>query len=321
MTAPQATPGPAEDGAVAASDATTPAGPATTPDGPAAAPAGPAATPAGSASARDRVAVAADEVAVLEGRDVAVHFGGVKAVDGLSFRITPGKIFGIMGPNGSGKSTLLGAISRLVPLTRGELLLDGEDFNRVPPSGVARRRVARTFQTVRLLSDLTVLENIQLGGDLRPFTPDADAPPGDPWWRNLWGRGEPSAAVREAIERTRLTGLEQARPGELSYGTQRRVEIARALAMRPRLLLLDEPTAGMNHSERREIGALLQRLRGEGLTQLLVEHDVQMMIDTCDYVLSMNFGKLIAEGPPDQVVRDPAVQQAYLGKKWRAQHA
>jgi ABC-type branched-subunit amino acid transport system ATPase component len=280
-----------------------------------------AAVPVGGATARERVAVADGEVAVLEGRDVAVHFGGVKAVDGLSFRITPGKIFGIMGPNGSGKSTLLGAISRLVPLTRGELLLDGEDFNRVPPSGVARLRVARTFQTVRLLSDLTVLENIQLGGDLRPFTPDADAPPGDPWWRNLWGRGEPSAAVREAIERTRLTGLEQARPGELSYGTQRRVEIARALAMRPRLLLLDEPTAGMNQGERREIGALLQRLRGEGLTQLLVEHDVQMMIDTCDYVLSMNFGKLIAEGPPDQVVRDPAVQQAYLGKKWRAQHA
>jgi branched-chain amino acid transport system ATP-binding protein len=342
MTAPREMPDPVEDGALARADGdavraddvevedgaaraddTAPGadGAVDRADGGAARADGAAATSVGGATARDRVAVADGEVAVLEGRDVAVHFGGVKAVDGLSFRITPGKIFGIMGPNGSGKSTLLGAISRLVPLTRGELLLDGEDFIRVPPSGVARRRVARTFQTVRLLSDLTVLENIQLGGDLRPFTEDADAPARDPWWRNLWGRGEPSAAVREAIERTRLTGLEQARPGELSYGTQRRVEIARALAMRPRLLLLDEPTAGMNQGERREIGALLQRLRGEGLTQLLVEHDVQMMIDTCDYVLSMNFGKLIAEGPPDQVVRDPAVQQAYLGKKWRAQHA
>src|ERR687897_303226 len=109
---------------------------------------------AGAATARDRVAVAAYEVAVLEGRDVAVHFGGVKAVDGISFRITPGKIFGIMGPNGSGKSTLLGAISRLVPLTRGELLLDGEDFNRVPPSGVARRRGAGTLPSVRPLPRL-----------------------------------------------------------------------------------------------------------------------------------------------------------------------
>jgi branched-chain amino acid transport system ATP-binding protein len=259
-----------------------------------------------------RVGEIAADTAVLEGRDVAVHFGGVKAVDGISFQITPGKIFGIMGPNGSGKSTLLGAISRLVPLTRGELLLDGEEFHKVSPAAVARRRVARTFQTVRLLSDLTVLENIQLGGDLRPS---------EPWLKRMWGRGPASAAVREAIERTRLNGLEEARPGELSYGTQRRVEIARALAMRPRLLLLDEPTAGMNQGERREIGALLQQLRSEGLTQLLVEHDVQMMIDTCDYVLSMNFGKLIAEGAPDEVVRDPAVQQAYLGKKWRQQHA
>jgi branched-chain amino acid transport system ATP-binding protein len=255
---------------------------------------------------------APDEVAVLEGRDVAVHFGGVKAVDGISFRVTPGKIFGILGPNGSGKSTLLGAISRLVPLTRGQLLLDGDEFHRISPSAVARRRVARTFQTVRLLADLTVLENVQLGGDLQPS---------EPILKRVWGRGELAPPVREAIERTRLTGLEDARPGELSYGTQRRVEIARALAMRPRLLLLDEPTAGMNQGERREIGGLLRQLRGEGLTQLLVEHDVQMMIDTCDYVLAMNFGKLIAEGPPDEVVRDPAVQQAYLGKKWRPTHA
>jgi branched-chain amino acid transport system ATP-binding protein len=253
------------------------------------------------------------DTAVLEARDVAVHFGGVKAVDGLSFEVLPGKIFGILGPNGSGKSTLLGAITRLVPLTSGSLLLDGSRFDKVSAADVARRRVARTFQTVRLLSDLTVLENVQLGGDLR-------AAESGSFLSRIYGKTV-SPAVTEAIERTRLTGLEKQRPGELSYGTQRRVEIARALAMRPRLLLLDEPTAGMNQSERREIGALLQRLRGEGLTQLLVEHDVQMMIDTCDYVLSMNFGKLIAEGPPDQVVRDPAVQQAYLGKKWRAQHA
>lgn len=108
------------------------------------------------------------ETAVLEARDVAVHFGGVRAVDGVSFRVTPGKIFGLLGPNGSGKSTLLGAITRLVPLTHGSLLLDGEPFHRVSAADVARRRVARTFQTVRLLSDLTVLENVQLGGDLRP---------------------------------------------------------------------------------------------------------------------------------------------------------
>ncbi|MET7392859.1 ABC transporter ATP-binding protein [Dactylosporangium sp. NPDC005572] len=266
------------------------------------------ATEAAGATQADRATEpAGNDPVVLEARDVAVHFGGVKAVDGVSFRLTAGKIFGVMGPNGSGKSTLLGAITRLVPLTRGELRLDGEPFHHVPAAGVARRGVARTFQTVRLLSELTVLENVQLGGDLRAE---------GPWLRRVLGRGGASGAVRDAIERTRLTGLEHVRPGELSYGTQRRVEIARALAMRPRLLLLDEPTAGMNQSERREIAGLLRQLRGEGLTQLLVEHDVQMMIDTCDYVLTMNFGALIAEGLPDAVVRDPAVQQAYLGKKW-----
>jgi ABC-type branched-subunit amino acid transport system ATPase component len=184
----------------------------------------------------------------------------------------------------------------------------------VSAANVARRRVARTFQTVRLLPDLTVLENVQLGGDLHA---DAATAVGVSWLRRVIGARDASPAVRDAIERTRLTGLEDRRPGELSYGTQRRVEIARAIAMRPRILLLDEPTAGMNQGERREISELLRQLRSEGLTQLLVEHDVQMMIDTCDHLLAMNFGALIAEGSPHDVVRDSGVQQAYLGKRWK----
>jgi branched-chain amino acid transport system ATP-binding protein len=250
---------------------------------------------------------------VLEARDVAVHFGGVKAVDGLSISLEAGKIYGIIGPNGSGKSTLLGALTRLTQLTRGELFFDGQEYHRVPPAEVAKRRVARTFQTVRLLADLTVLDNIQLGADAGTGTGSGGA------FRRMFGRGR-SPAVAEAISRTSLQGFEDYYPSELSYGTQRRVEIARAIAMDPRLLLLDEPTAGMNQKERAEISELLKSLRGEGLCQLLVEHDVQMMIDTCDYVFAMNFGHLIAEGTPTEVVREPQVQEAYLGKKWR-EHA
>lgn len=243
----------------------------------------------------------ATPTAVLETSDVAVHFGGVKAVDGVSLTLTEGKIFGILGPNGSGKSTLLAAITRLVPLTRGRLFFDGLPYEGQPSHVVAGKGVARTFQTVRLLSGRTVRENVALGTDTRSGR----------------GRNRRRAAaerVERAIARTGLAGLEDLRPDELSYGYQRRVEIARAIAMDPKLLLLDEPTAGMNRQERDEVAALLKTLKEEGLTQLLIEHDVQMMVDTCDHLFAMNFGVLIADGEPGAVVRHSAVQEAYLGK-------
>ena len=241
------------------------------------------------------------DVPVLEVRDLAVHFGGVKAVDGISFTLYDGLIYGIIGPNGSGKSTALGAITRLTKMTSGRVLINGRDFTNAPANSLAREGVARTFQAVRLLPDRTVEQNVLLGAEANT------------------GRRQRREAVeraRAAIARMNLSGLEDHYPSDLSYGTQRRVEIARAIAMKPRLLLLDEPTAGMNQAERAEISQLLKELRSEGLCQLLVEHDVQMMIDTCDMLIAMNFGRIIAQGTPTEVVRDQQVREAYLGKKW-----
>lgn len=235
---------------------------------------------------------------LLEAEDVAVHFGGVKAVDGVTITLHEGLIYGIIGSNGSGKSTMFGAISRLVPLTRGALRFDGKEFQQLRAHQVPHLGIARSFQTVRLLEERTVRDNIRLGNDAV----------------GSGSRQEVEERVDDVISRLSLGDVEKRFPNELSYGIQRRVEIARAIVSKPRLLLLDEPTAGMNGPERDEVSELMLALKEEGLTQLLVEHDVQMMVDTCDYLYAMNLGKLIAQGEPQTVVEDDNVRDSYLGR-------
>ena len=258
--------------------------------------------------------------ALLEVEDARVVFGGVKALDGASLTVEEGSLCGLIGPNGSGKSTLLGAVSRLTGLTDGRLRLGGEDYTRVPAHDAAGHGIARTFQTVRLLEGLDVLANVMLGAGASTVRRSTLRN----WLDVRWVTSEEKrarAAAERALERSGMLDHLRAFPEDLPYGMQRRVEIARALAAEPRLLLLDEPTAGMSQAERRDVGELLVELHADGLTQILVEHDLGMIQRVCDTCYALNFGKVIAHGTPRQVADEPAVVEAYLGRKAAAAEA
>jgi branched-chain amino acid transport system ATP-binding protein len=242
-----------------------------------------------------------DEVLSVQG--LSVYFGGVKAVHEVSFAVPRGCIFGVLGTNGSGKSTLLAAVSRLLTPTAGRLLLNGEDVTSVSPSRLARKGVSRTFQTPRLVPTLNVRENVALA---------ADRHAGVPWRHRARATRD---QVDEVLDLTGITGLQKLVPAQLSYGDARRAEIARALAHDPTLLLLDEPTAGMNRMERDEVATMLSGLRDRGLTQVLIEHDVPMMVELCDVLLAMVGGIVVAHGNPRDVVAHPVVRDAYLGRR------
>lgn len=244
------------------------------------------------------------DVLALDG--VQVHFGGVRAVDGLSFAVQRGQLCGMVGPNGSGKTTTVNAITRTTALTAGTITFDGTDVSSLSPHRLRRIGLVRTFQGVRLVPDLTVRDNVRLAAEQHDGRP-----------RRLFRRSGtlPSDSVTDAVlERFGLTGVRDERPASLPYGTQRRVEIARALATEPTLLLLDEPVAGMNRSERAEIAAVLADLRAEGLSMLVIEHDLRLLMELSDHLVVLNFGRLLAEGEPRATAARPEVQEAYLGK-------
>ena len=256
---------------------------------------------------------AAADALLLEVEGLAKTFKGLQAVDGYHLQLHPGEILGVIGPNGAGKSTVFNLLTGHIRPTRGTIRLRGRDITRFPPDHIARAGIGRTFQNIRLFPSMTVLQNVMCALQLHERARLVPTLLSLPSFR----RNEARLAA-EALADLRLFGLEEkadVAATALSYGDQRRLEIVRALALKPSLLLLDEPTAGMNSHESLVVLELIRRIRGMfDLTIILVEHNMPLVMQLCERIQVLNYGQIIAEGTPEEVRADPKVVESYLGQ-------
>jgi len=249
---------------------------------------------------------------LLRVQDVAVHFGGIVALDGVSFDVAPGQIVGLIGPNGAGKTTLFNCVSRLYECDRGEIDFDGRALLSVPRHRVAALGIGRTFQNLALFRTMSVLDNVMVGHHCRTR---------GGFFANALRLPHAVKSDRAAAEQARsllalleLEAVAGTRVSDLPFGTQKRVELARALAAEPKLLLLDEPASGLNHEEVGKLGELIRQVRERlRLTVLLVEHHMNLVMSISDWVVALNFGRRIAQGTPAEVREHPELVRAYLG--------
>jgi branched-chain amino acid transport system ATP-binding protein len=253
----------------------------------------------------------AETRALLEVDDVTIRFGGLTALDGITFDIREGEILGLIGPNGAGKTTCFNVMTGVYQATSGQVRFDGTPLAKMKRHKITQLGIARTFQNIRLFKSMTVLENVMVGADAHSRVGFLDA-----LFRTPRHRRTESAALERATELLALVGI-SARHDELasnlSYGDQRRLEIARAMATGPKLLCLDEPAAGFNPAEKAKLMELIRKVRDEGYTVLLIEHDMRLVMGVTDRIVVLEFGQKIAEGTPAEIRDNPAVIAAYLG--------